>query len=86
MSSKPDRRERGGSRSVDRILTIAEFAKLNRISVTTLYRIVARGCGPKIIKLSVRRVGIRESDAVAWQDARIRMHDADRRRKQSAAA
>jgi predicted DNA-binding transcriptional regulator AlpA len=68
--SKLNRRQRELAH-VDRILTIDEFAKLNSISVMTLYRAIRRGHGPKVIKLSLRRIGIRESDGAAWQAARV---------------
>jgi predicted DNA-binding transcriptional regulator AlpA len=68
---KLDRRQRTLVRQVDRIWTLDEFAKLNRISTTTLGRLVARGEGPPIVKLSLRRLGIRERDGAAWQAARV---------------
>ena len=56
---------------VDRILTLDEFAELNSISPMTLYRSIRRGDGPKVIKVSLRRRGIRESDGAAWQAERV---------------
>jgi predicted DNA-binding transcriptional regulator AlpA len=69
--AKPDRRQRGLARHLDRIWTFEEFAKQNSISTATLERVIRRGEGPKVVKLSPRRLGIRESDGAAWQAARI---------------
>jgi predicted DNA-binding transcriptional regulator AlpA len=68
--AKPDSRQRGLAH-VDRIWTLDEFAKLNSISTATLARAIARGDGPPVVKLSLRRLGIRESDGAAWQAARV---------------
>jgi predicted DNA-binding transcriptional regulator AlpA len=70
MSSQLNRRQRRLAH-VDRILTLHEFAKLNSISTMTLMRTIRRGDGPKVIKLSLRRFGIRESDGAAWQAERV---------------
>jgi predicted DNA-binding transcriptional regulator AlpA len=56
---------------VDRIFTLDEFAKLNSLSAMTLYRVIRRGDGPKVVQLSPRRLGIRESDGAKWQAARV---------------
>ena len=69
--SRLNRRQRELVRHVDRIWTLDEFAKLNSISAATLARAIARGDGPKVVKLPLRRLGIRESDGAAWQAARI---------------
>ena len=69
--SKLNRRQGALARQVDRIWTIPEFAKVNRISKTTLSRTIARGDGPKVVRLSLRRLGIRERDGAAWQAARV---------------
>lgn len=56
----------------DRVLTLNQFCELNGISRTTVKRWIANGQGPRIIDLGPRRIGIRESDAAAWQAARVR--------------
>jgi predicted DNA-binding transcriptional regulator AlpA len=56
----------------DRVLTFRMWCAVNGFSLATGRRIVARGDGPRIIRLSPRRLGIRESDNAAWQAARIR--------------
>jgi predicted DNA-binding transcriptional regulator AlpA len=56
----------------DRVLTLAQWCELNSISRTTAKRLIASGNGPRIIDLAPRRIGIRESDAAAWQAARMR--------------
>ena len=60
------------ARAPDRVLTLDQWCKLNAISRTTAKRLIANGDGPRIIELAPRRIGIRESDAAAWQAARIR--------------
>ena len=69
--SKLNRRPYERTRNVDRIFTLDEFAKLNRISTSTLERTIARGEGPKLVQLSLRRLGIRERDGAAWQAAHV---------------
>jgi predicted DNA-binding transcriptional regulator AlpA len=69
--SKSNRRQRELARHPDRILTYDQFAALCSISTATLARSIARGDGPPVVKLSPRRLGIRESDGAAWQAARV---------------
>ena len=68
---KNHRRQHGLARYVEPILTLEQFAALNSISAQTLYRTIKRGEGPKVVRLSPRRLGIRESDGAKWQAARI---------------
>jgi predicted DNA-binding transcriptional regulator AlpA len=56
---------------VERIWSLDEFAAINSMHPTTLYRAIKRGDGPPVVKLSLRRLGIRESDGAAWQAARV---------------
>ena len=56
----------------DQVLTIEEWAKLNRFSVRTGKNLIARGDGPRVIQLSARRIGIRVIDNRRWQEARAR--------------
>jgi predicted DNA-binding transcriptional regulator AlpA len=56
----------------DRILTLKQWCSLNSIGITTAKRLIAAGDAPPIIQLAPRRIGIRESDAAAWQAARVR--------------
>ena len=56
----------------DRVLTLDQWCKINSIGLNTGKRLIATGDGPAIVQLSPRRIGIRESDAAAWQAARIR--------------
>jgi predicted DNA-binding transcriptional regulator AlpA len=58
--------ERGAGVGVDRVRTLAETADLLGISVPTLRRLIAAGTGPKVIRLSPRRLGIRDSDREAF--------------------
>jgi predicted DNA-binding transcriptional regulator AlpA len=60
----------------DQILTLREFATTARISISTVRRRIADGTGPKIIRLSDRRVGVRLGDYRAWLDKRTKAHAA----------
>jgi hypothetical protein len=40
------------------------------ISLATGRRLVAAGDGPRVTRLSERRIGVRERDHLAWLDAR----------------
>jgi predicted DNA-binding transcriptional regulator AlpA len=51
---------------------LRRMCNLNSIGRNTGKRLIATGDGPAIVQLSPRRIGIRESDAAAWQAARIR--------------
>jgi hypothetical protein len=52
----------------DRVLSFAQWIELNGISPATGRRILAGGKGPKILRLSDRRIGIRVRDNREWQD------------------
>ena len=54
----------------DRVLTLSQFANNSGISLVTLRRLIARGEGPTVTKLSTRRLGIRVRHAREWLDAR----------------
>jgi hypothetical protein len=56
----------------DKILSFADWCRLNSFSIATGRRIVQSGNGPRIIELSARRLGIRVADNRAWQQARAR--------------
>lgn len=56
----------------DKVMSIAEWAKLAGISYRTASEHVQRGTGPKIVQLSDNRIGIRVCDHRAWLAARTR--------------
>jgi predicted DNA-binding transcriptional regulator AlpA len=56
----------------DHVLTFAQWCELNAISKATGRRILARGEGPPVLQLSLRLLGIRMSDNIAWQQSRVR--------------
>jgi predicted DNA-binding transcriptional regulator AlpA len=56
----------------DYVLTFAEWCEINAISQPTGRRILASGNGPPVLQLSLRRLGIRMSDNLAWQQSRVR--------------
>jgi len=52
----------------DRVLSLRQWCAVNGFSMATGRRILA-GAGPKprVLQLSARRIGIRESDNADWQ-------------------
>jgi predicted DNA-binding transcriptional regulator AlpA len=54
----------------DRVMSFSQWCKLTDISIATGRRLVASGEGPRILRLSARRIGIRLSDHRAWLEAR----------------
>jgi hypothetical protein len=56
----------------NQVLTIREWAALNRISMRTASRILASGTGPVVTQLSPHRVGITLANNAKWQAARER--------------
>jgi hypothetical protein len=54
------------------ILTLHEWAQLNRISLRTARRIIASGNGPIVTQLSSKRIGISIANNAAWQASRAR--------------
>ena len=56
----------------DKVLTFAEWCKLNRIGQRTGRRILTSGCGPVVTQLSERRIGITVGNNRRWQTARAR--------------
>jgi predicted DNA-binding transcriptional regulator AlpA len=53
-------------RGVDYVRSLKETAKIANMSTDTLRRLILLGRGPRIVRLSVRKVGIRDSDRQAW--------------------
>jgi hypothetical protein len=56
----------------DKVLTFAEWCKLNRIGQRTGRRIIRSGNGPVVTQLSERRIGITVGNNRRWQAARAR--------------
>jgi predicted DNA-binding transcriptional regulator AlpA len=59
-------------RPFDRVLSFCQWCELNGISERTGHRILDSGSGPKVLQLSDRRIGIRESDNARWQESCVR--------------
>ena len=68
--AQQSRREREHHR--DRVLSFRAWCAVNAFSEATGRRIIERGEGPRVLQLSTRRIGIRESDNAAWQASRVR--------------
>ena len=65
-------RQQHDARPGSRVRSVAQWCALNGFSVSTGRRIIASGNGPRILQLSPRRIGIRDSDNEAWQSSRAR--------------
>ena len=52
-----------------RVIRLDEAAAIAGFSEATLRRRIDSGTGPRVIRLSARRVGIRLSDLKAWLEA-----------------
>jgi predicted DNA-binding transcriptional regulator AlpA len=55
----------------DRIIPLAEVADASDLSIATLRRRIADGTGPKITKISERRIGVRGRHFREWLDALV---------------
>jgi predicted DNA-binding transcriptional regulator AlpA len=55
-----------------RVLDLREVANTLGVSFATLKRMNASGTGPKTIRLSPRRLGVRVIDLREWQEQRVR--------------
>jgi len=56
----------------DKVLTFAEWCKLNRIGQRTGRRIIKSADGPIVTQLSARRIGITVGNNRQWQASRAR--------------
>jgi predicted DNA-binding transcriptional regulator AlpA len=70
MRNWHERHAAGGD--LDRVISLAEWAKLACISPRTARDVIARGDGPKVVQLSNKRIGIRVCDHREWLAARTR--------------
>lgn len=50
----------------DRVMSLSEFALAANVSIATARRLIASKNGPAVIRLSVRRLGIRVGDYQRW--------------------
>jgi len=58
----------------DLVLGLPQAASNADLSLATLRRLIARGEGPRVTKLSTRRLGIRVRHLREWLDARASSH------------
>ena len=70
------RRQRATQASDDdsryRVLSFKQWCGQCGFGARTGRRILKSGDGPPVIQLSERRIGIRQTDALAWLEARVR--------------
>ncbi|MGT2486067.1 helix-turn-helix transcriptional regulator [Methylobacterium oryzae CBMB20] len=52
------------------VLNFRAACEAASLSVSTMRRLIAAGRGPRVIKLSDRRIGVRRSDLEAWLASR----------------
>jgi hypothetical protein len=56
----------------EQVLTLREWARLNRISLRTARRLLTNGTGPTVVRLSPQRIGITVGANKRWQQSRER--------------
>jgi hypothetical protein len=56
----------------DQVLTFSEWVRLNSISPRNGRRILQSGTGPRVVRLSARRIGVTVRANREWQAARER--------------
>jgi len=56
----------------NQVLTVFEWARLNRISMRTARRVLQSGEGPPVVQLSTKRIGVTVGANRLWQAARER--------------
>lgn len=54
------------------VLPFDVACKIANLSRSTMYRLINAGRGPRVLKLSERRVGVRRDDLDAWLAGRER--------------
>lgn len=54
----------------DKVLSFGDWCNLNGISESTGQRIIARGEGPRFIRLSAKRKGVTVGENRRWQQSR----------------
>jgi predicted DNA-binding transcriptional regulator AlpA len=57
---------------LQRILSVKQWCALLGISLATGKRILRSGNGPKVVRISAKRIGIRLADHLRWLEARTR--------------
>ena len=61
-------------RAADPVRSLRYTASVLGISVATLRRLIADGVGPKVVRVSERRPGIRDSERERWLRERTAGH------------
>ena len=56
----------------NQVMTLEQTAARHGVSKPTLVRIIRAGNGPRVTRLSERRIGIRVCDYREWAEARLR--------------
>jgi predicted DNA-binding transcriptional regulator AlpA len=51
---------------IDCVRSLKETAEIANLSVDTLRRLIASGRGPRVVRLSARKLGVRDSDRNTW--------------------
>jgi predicted site-specific integrase-resolvase len=69
------RHQTDSDRALDdmRVLSIAQWCRLNGFSFDTGKRLIKRGQGPVITQISDRRIGVTVANNRAWQRSRERV-------------
>lgn len=56
----------------ERVISLKDAARIAGLSTPTLRRAIKRGKGPRVVRPSPRRIGVRIGDLRAWLEARAR--------------
>jgi predicted DNA-binding transcriptional regulator AlpA len=62
-----------GAFSMSKVMSWREWLAKNNLSYSTGWRLRQNGDGPKITKLSERRIGVTEEDDRAWLESRVKI-------------
>ena len=54
----------------ERVVDLTAFAAMTGLSIATARRLISAGQGPRLVRVSPRRVGVRISDVRRWLDQR----------------
>ena len=60
-----------------RVMTVAQWAQVNGVSVWTAQRLIKSGKGPVVTQISDRRIGITVRNNRAWQESRAKSEISD---------
>lgn len=54
----------------ERVINLSTFSAMAGLSIATTRRLIKAGQGPRLVRMSARRVGVRVGDARRWIEHR----------------